>query len=1027
MAVERYPYDAMAAKEANADTSKFVDLSTARGSVEYNPGKQPTNNIRALLYTFYPKDKITAYAHALKIFLALHEQCKALGMKDGFNDLSQQLDERCRSIEIEHGRIRFTGDEGKLIGEFVIVAGADASASAAKERPASAPAGPIVNTGHHDSALEGIKITPLPSAAEVLAERNKRAAEIAARTRAALAMAMPDLEPAALKRPKLAGSRFRLPPDFYKQNGKAPPLLDPKGLEEHVICARWATAFLRQYLGDKVSEFRLEGSDAWHIKQRMLAATVRGAPPGTKAVKVDYSLNNFLEIRGGRIELGITVVYNKGRRVKLHGEKARQSPYYGMFYRRFMKAAAPVKYPPGLITLYFHGTHSNPAIIEANVRDGANSKNSHVVVNLGEGKKSLDTGRFSSSEERKKVGEVVWANFPNAQRKFDWMLLENQKTRASRIFLNGEQLRYQGGEFYRPSGEVASVGQDDKVELHDVFVADKFHRIERINGLTELMMTGRYELVDVLNFNPAAIPEAKRTPPKMPPYGVLEVAYLKAGETLDARLQAAGIPPDKIPLHLYAYEKIGLNVGKLRPFDSVPIFKTEDIQAEVEKAGGLAKALVEARTARAKRYMEKHPGEYVFTIRPDISPSQLAGELLKLAPFAKLGALNGIERQFILTMISAANHGIFLLEVDRKGTVTGAPMYIAGADVYVNDAYLSKITTHIENQRAIAAVYIPEKLPGDPTGQKLRPVTFEQDERAQIERASHDPYVRKALALILAIEQKQEEGLLHRSTGKAIAEFLPVALTEAIDKRPRSLGKFQIRPQQSDVDRFALSRADLQGKPRDEIFEAYRAVLLKNDQQNADLAAHRVSEILVRVDDIYAAHNEPFDPNNEGCMANVLNVYHSSESKVLVNIFTIWASLFESSFGFSVDDSASRAPTTKNTIARFVRIAQALKNQGKIGVNDNDIGDIASLISGNKMEFLRSPLLAQLEKAYEAKTGSRLSLNIPPEVLDRSVGMKKYLHYGILATRYGALKTIENHSLAMRKKGPVDGTLFAQR
>lgn len=557
-------------------------------------------------------------------------------------------------------------------------------------------------------------------------------------------------------------------------------------------------------------------------------------------------------------------------------------------------------------------------------------------------------------------------------------------------------------------------------------VADRFHDKNRVNGLTELMMTGNYELSDCLSFT------QQKQPTTEPPYPVQDMVYLKQGETLDVHLQNRGIPAQEIPLHMYAYEKIGINPKKLRPFDPVPIFDTKDIQNEVNRAGGLDKALAETRTARAKRYMKTHPGEYLFTIRPDQSPQQLAGTLLQLPPLVRLeerlkaagfGTLTPKDHRFILTMISSVNSGNFLVEVNRRGDVVSAPRYIAGTDVYVNDAFLDKVATYIEKTYIQSAVYIPQKLPG---GAGFRQVEFSDAEQKIIEGASGHPNTRKYLALVLGMEQKQEEGFVSRGTVKKAAEALSFVSPRI---RPRSLGLFQIRPQgRADLE-FIASLAGIRtaGKSDEALFEECREILIDNPEINARLAAHRVEQITTRMEEIYIFHNERFNGTQTECAANALNAYHSSEVRVLTNIFSVWAAFLEEQFHIPLGDATEATPSTRNIMTRFARIAHILKTHGAITIDENTIASGVQLLEGNKTAFLQSPLLSSLETAYQQKTASRLSLNIPPAVIDNPHIVTKYLNYGIRATRYGTLEAIENHSLAMRKSKESTEVMLAQR
>lgn len=426
MAVERYNYERLAVKNEGFDASRFIDLTKITTRLAYDPQKQPTNNIRALLYSFYPEDKASAGHHAFALFSLLHEQCKAQGMSDGFNDLSQKLDSQCGTIDLANGKLRFLDKGGNLMGEFVL---SSAQLSEQSQRVAPAP-------------LQA----PSPEAARKLAEelaqaaekRKRKADEIAERTKEALKEALPDFQPGSLKRPKLEVHTFRFPPSYFKNTGKAPLLVDVKSVGE-TVCAGWATEYLRYTLGNKaIQQYQLENKAAWEVKQTLTA---------TNAVKTDFSLGNFLQIHRDKIALTVRVRYPNGKSKTLVGEAAKQSPYYQLNFRKFIRAASPEKFPPRLITLYYHGTRRNKDIIAANRERGVDSRNSHIVVNLGEGRKALQVAAFTSAEKPKSVADIVWINFPNANRRYDWMFLESTKTNLSKVYLNGEQLSYRVASF----------------------------------------------------------------------------------------------------------------------------------------------------------------------------------------------------------------------------------------------------------------------------------------------------------------------------------------------------------------------------------------------------------------------------------------------------------------------------------------------------------------------------------------------------------------------------------------------------
>lgn len=960
---EQYDYGALNRRiNRGYDLYEFADLRGISGlKGAYSKDKSPTVNIQDFLKErVYNGDEEKAKHHAFDVYHAIHEQALARGHKSGFNDFALEMRDRTAFIEIQDGKIRFLDAAGELVGEF------DAASSR--------------RTDLRDRQVE-------------------KREDVKKRTELSLRDVLPGFEHQTLAVPDYHSNAFRLSPEILKNSGEPFELLSEDAKE--TVCAAYATEVLRYYIGSKaIRDFRIEGKDAWEIKRTLVN---RGA-----AVPA-ASMNQFFEIKNGRPVLSFVVRLPNGKFIRVRGQKAKETPYYGSLFRKFYRSAAAIpNYPPSLVTLFYHGTHFSQTIVEANRERGADSLNSHVAVNLGEGRKYLNLGVFEGPSKPKRVRDVVHDNFSYAPENLHWMFLDGKadpKERRSRVYLNGEQLFYRNGNFFRQDNSEAVMYQSDQLEWEDIMLTDRFFDKNRLVGLTELMLTGRYDLVDALRLNPHAIPEERRIPPPQPPYKIAEVFYLKPGQTIDDVLIARGVLPEEIPYHHYAYERAGIDARKIRPLDPVPFFELSDVAQEVSNKGGLAAALAKVRQNQASEFRKQNPDSFIFVIQPSQSPQALVAEILKLPTLQRLAKLSGKEKQFIITALDAANRD-FSVEANSDGNILTVHKFQAGDAVYCNTRFLDAVVKHIRDLRQAAAVFIPEKLPG---GAALKEARFSADERTWIENATMDPDVRKALVLILSMEQKQEGSgwvpFMSRKGAKRALEQLGV--------RNRSLGLFQVRMLAGDAQKFGLSAEDLRDK------------LLDNPAFNAEVAALRVSEIIPRVERLYRLNGENFDMKNARCVAFVLNAYHSSEGKVLSNMFSVWADLVEERLPGRLSEPDERKPTAPSVQQRFARIGHFLIIHRDIpDLTEAEVDADSRLVLSNKSAFFQSKLFRGIQAWYKVKAGSNLSLSIDPRLIDRSDIATTFLNYGSRATRYGALDAIEQYSASLRQK--QEETVIAQ-
>ncbi len=951
---EQYDYGALNRRiNRRYDFFEFTDLRGISGLKSvYSKSKSPTENIQDfLLKQIYSGDAKKAKHHAFDVYHAIHEQALLRGYAHGFNDFALEVRDRTASMEIHEGKIRFLDADGKPVGEF------EASSS--------------LRTDLRERRIE-------------------RRTEVKEETKLSLRELLPGFEHQSLRVPDYHPNNFRLSTDMLKNFGEPFELISDNAKE--TVCAAYATEVLRYYMGSKfVRDMKIEGKDAWELKRTLL---------NRNGASVASSMNQFFETASGRPVLSFVVKLPNGKFIRVRGQKAKETPYYGSLFRKFYRAAASSNYPPSLITLYYHGTHFNQTIVEANRERGAESLNSHVTVNLGEGRKYLNLGVFQSPSRPKSVREVVLANFNYAHPGLHWMFLDGKadpKERRSRVYLNGEQLFYRNGNFSRRDGSEAMVYQNDHLEWEDVMVADRFYDKNRLVGLTELMLTGRYDLVDVLRLNPSIVPEERRNPPPQPPYRVAEIFYLKPGQTIDDVLREKGVTEEELPYHHYAYERAGLDARKIRPLDPIPFFELSDVAQEVSRKGGLASAAAKVRKDHAHEFHKQNPDSFIFVIQPNQSPQALMEDIFNLPAIRRLGKLSGKEKQFIITALVAANRD-FSVEANEDGKILSVQRFQAGNAIYFDADFLKAVGDHIRELRRAALVFIPAKLPG---GKSLKEASFTSAERLLIENATMDPNARKALALILSMEQKQEgSGLtpfVSRKGAKRVLEWLGV--------KNRSLGLFQVRVLPGDTQKFGLKPEELRQK------------LLDDPSFNAEVAALRVSEIIPRVERLYRLNGETFDMNNSRCMAFVLNAYHSSEGKVLSNVFSVWADLVEERLSGKLSEEDERKPTAPSVQQRFARIGHFLIIHRDIpDLTEAQVNADSRLVLQNKSAFLQSKLFKGIQAWYKTKTGEAFSLSIDPRITDRKDIATTFLNYGTRATRYGAIDAIEQYSAELRHK-----------
>ena len=423
--------------------------------------------------------------------------------------------------------------------------------------------------------------------------------------------------------------------------------------------------------------------------------------------------------------------------------------------------------------------------------------------------------------------------------------------------------------------------------------------------------------------------------------------------------------------------------------------------------GGIGKVLAAERTAHAEEYMKKHPGEFLFIVQSGQSPDAFVTKLCELPQIAALGKLTGKERQFIVIAIMAANRGV-AINIDERGRVLGASRWDAGAEIFVNNELLGTITHRIEGDRARHEVFIPEKLPGGP---RLKAPEYSSEERDLILKATNVPHVRSALALVLAMEQKQET-FSWRATKKSVYSALGGTIN--------SVGLFQVRVAKEDLDRYKRAT----GNPAATLNDLRRAAD-KNQNLNADITATRLEKLFDDAARIYEFHGEHFDPMSEGCMSFVLNCYHASANKVLDNVFAVWTHDLGDAMKHipalanavpAEDKTEKRVAAVRSAGTNFIALARALKDSGEIVATDMELANVESMTKRNRGEFMASPLLKNIEKWYEEHAGRKLSLNVAPTAMDNPEVKMPFLTYGIRATRYGTLKEVEAYSKTLRRR-----------
>lgn len=978
--------------------NKLADLSALNVFAEYDQSESLTNNLEQFLkdnaYNGEGENPKLAYNHAVLLTRLIHEQCLVKGISEGLNDFKKDLEANCVAFEISGGKLFFYDADRSVIQEF----DTEELFSLSGEEPKGT------------------------TRADLSKLRKQNIVAIAARSLGDIFPGMRKMRMPVL--PKIPLPPFKLPVSAFRETGNPPLLLDLRASRGETICSGYVIEFIRYYFGnDWIYKHQLENTDAWEIRNKLLLKE-------RASIKIDASLNSMLVEEEGKFTVAVTV-QNDGERERLVGDDAKNSAVYQNGFYDFLDSAAKMpSHPPGLISLYFHGTRTNESIMRAN-SEGNDSHNSHIAVNLGLGKKKLNIGSSPGTN----VFDIVRQNFPQSKSQFSWMMIQSGETEKSRVYLNGTPLIFRDDEFYfddgTEEGVIATAGTQDVIEWEDVFVADRFHDKNRVIGLCEMMMTGKYEFVEAMSWNPEAIPKDLQIPTSL--FATKEIIHLNFGETLEQALLERGITEKELPYHMYAYEREGLDPNKIRPHDPVPIYDKASIDAEIAKHGGLGGAESELKIGRAKLFNESHAGEYVFVITPRLTTERLAADIFNIQELKELGEINGEEKKLILQAVMAGNSNV-LLKINFRGKITEAIRFNAGDIVYINKELTRAIVEKVKAMRIENDVQIPEELP---EGEGFRPVKFSAEERGLIDTASKNPHVRRSLALILAMEQKQvQDGFRKWAKGKM----------EKVDLT-NSAGLFQIRPTKEDAKLWAQNNPHVKSQ---DAFDEYFDVLQEDKKENTALAARRLEESMHRIGEIYDIHSEDFDAKKPGCTAFILNVYHSSEGNVLLNTFSVWTAQMEEAMGMrtptymppkkikgSIErawDGAARdvsrlkrrvgrhifGPSTEaetKLIAQLKVVAEKAKERGIMDATKEETEQALALILRDKIGFLKSPFFKKIEAAYSGLTGSRFSLNIPSEIMQRKDISTLHLNYGLIASQKPMLDSIKHFTQSKRAAG----------
>lgn len=278
----------------------------------------------------------------------------------------------------------------------------------------------------------------------------------------------------------------------------------------------------------------------------------------------------------------------------------------------------------------------------------------------------------------------------------------------------------------------------------------------------------------------------------------------------------------------------------------------------------------------------------------------------------------------------------------------------------------------------------------------------------------NNPYstmIRNALYFVW-INENVSAGSSYRKKTKDFLGQIPV-----LKDQLRSLGPFQIRPVQKDLENCAPI-FESHSIPTPSNLAELKQRIIDDPKVAAIVAASRIMDSYNSFANFMVLNGETPDPSNEKLMQMVLSSYNRSPEAIYRAVFQNWAynlalaagvnsdlspqdidsSLdnmntaekgFRHLFGGDFIDSPGQLTSRRLehlqrlTINTFKRVIKKLVADGSISIDPSKIDEELFKIFTNKSGFLQSPLFNALQDWYVKKTGRRLTFIFTDEELQR--------------------------------------------